>query len=320
MLARILATAVAATTAATAAQAGENLWVYAKGTDTRPEGSYEFKFTDTIRVGKDVGSYTFHDIRPELEYGITDRLTIAGEVMLFNHDYDVGPCGDDDAPGPMCEAGDGTGEFSDFQYGGYEIMAKYNVLSPYKDAFGLSFAFGYENRDKYRLDGADIDQDSFTITTLLQKNFLDNTLNTVINMKTEFERRKSGDSEESVLEEEIAFDISIAASYRVAPKWFIGLEWRHQSDYLSPEVNGEYDDPNLQPSQFDLTDFRIGSRHQYGSYFGPSVHYAEQKWWATAGVLWQISGGGSEHSWNRGGKNYDEHEEMHIGLSFGYEM
>jgi len=318
MLARaLLGTAVAAATlASSVASAGENLWVYAKGTDTRPEGSYEFKLSDTIRMDKNSGSYTFHDIRPELEYGITDRLTIAGEALLFKHDYDVGSC-DEGAPGPMCEAGEHEdGKFNDFQYAGFEISAKYNVLSPYKDIMGLSFVAGYEKRDKYRLDGGDIDQDSFTFTTLMQKNFMDDTLVTVLNVKTEFERRKGGE----VLEEELAFDISAAVSYRIAPKWFVGLEFRHQSDYLSPEENGVEMESELHSSQFNLTDWSKGSKHQYGAYFGPSIHYAEKQWWATAGVLWQVAGGGSKYADVRSNRNWDEHEKMHVGLNFGYEM
>ena len=52
------------------------------------------------------------------------------------------------------------------------MMMKYNVLSPYKDVIGLSFGLAYEHRDKYRLDGGDIDQDSFVGTIFLQKDFL----------------------------------------------------------------------------------------------------------------------------------------------------
>jgi Family of unknown function (DUF6662) len=295
--------------------AGENLWVYAKGTDTRPQGSYEFKLADTIRLDKNAGShYRFHDIRPEIEYGITDRLTVAAEAIIFYHDYDVGS-EDEGGPCPMCDAGDGTGEFDDLQFAGFELSTKYNIYSPYKDAFGLSLGASYERREKYRLDGADINQDSWVGTIYLQKDFLDDTLVTVLNIKTEFERRKSP----GVLEEEIAVDIAAGISYRLAPKWFGGLEFRHQSDYLNPQEDGEFD-PDLDRSSFDLSDFRVGSRHQYGNYFGPTLHYAEQKWWATAGVLWQISGGGSVNADVRNGRNWDEHEKMHIGLSYGYEF
>jgi len=323
MLKRLLATTVAVAAAQTAS-AGENLWVYAKGTDTRPEGSFEFKISDIIRDGKNSGSYRFHDIRPEIEYGITDRLSISVEGMIFDHDYRVNDC-----IGPMFETQGGTcdevngeevltdrGEgFNDTQWGGYEIALKYNLYSPYKDFMGVSLGLGYERRDKYRLDGGDIDQDSFTATLFLQKDYLDDTLIFVLNTKAEFERRKGG----GVLEEEIAMDISAGVSYRIAPQWFIGLEFRHQSDYLNPQEDGEFD-PDLQRSSFDASDFRVGTQHQNGNYFGPTVHFAEKKWWATAGILWQVSGGGSKHAYVNSGRNWDEHEKMHIGLTYGYEF
>jgi opacity protein-like surface antigen len=313
--------------AASQAVAGENLWVYAKGTDTRPAGSYEFKITDTIRIDKNAGDhYRFHDIRPEVEYGVTDKLTIAAELMIFDHDYNVGS-EEEGGPCPMCEAGDNTGVFSDTQFAGYEIAMKYNVLSPYKDAFGFSYGLAFEHRDKYRLDGGDIDQDSFVGTLFFQKDFLDDTVITVLNIKTEFERRKGG----SVVEDEFALDISAGISYRFAPKWFIGVEFRHQSDYLNPQDKAEkgnteegFDEDGytigLKKSNFDLSDFRIGSQHQNGNYFGPTLHFAEQKWWLTGGILWQIDGGGSEYADVRNGRNWDEHEKIHIGLSYGYEF
>lgn len=293
--------------------AEENLWVYAKGTDTRPQGSFEFKVSDTIREGKNSGDYTFHDIRPEVEYGITDRLTVGAEVLIFDHDYQV----DSEDLEPYFETqGGADGRFNETQYAGYELSLKYNLLSPYKDALGLSVGLGYEDRKQYRLDGADIDQDSFVGTIFLQKNFLDDTLTTVLNIKTEFERRKSP----GVLEEEIALDVAAGISYRVAPKWFVGLEFRHQSDYLNPQEDGEFD-PELQRSSFDGSDFRVGSQHQRGNYFGPTIHYAEKSWWATAGILWQINGGGrAPGDANVSGRNFDEHEKRHIGFSFGYEL
>lgn len=295
--------------------AEENLWIYTKGTDTRPKGSFELKISDIARIGKSSGDYAFHDIRPEFEYGITDRLTVGFELMLFDHDYSV----DDPELNPMYETQqEHGGRFDKTQYAGYELSVKYNVLSPYKDALGLSLGLGYEKREKYRLDGADINQDSFVTTLLLQKNWLDNTLSWATNIKTEFERRHSP----GVLEEEIAFDISMGLAYRFAPKHFIGLEYRRQQDHLSPfntEI-GEYDEPSLQPSEFDLTNFRIGTRHQYGDYLGPSYHYAEKNWWLTTGILWQIGGGGSQFAFVKNGKNFDEHEKVHIGFSYGYEF
>lgn len=308
-----LATAVClAALAATPGFADESLWVYAKGADTLPAGRIEAKLTDISRLDKDSGDYTFNDIRPEIEYGLTNSLTVSAEVLIFDHDYAV----DDPDLNPMFETQGGEGgRFSDTQYAGYELSTKYNLLSVYKDALGVSVGFSYEQRDKYRLDGADIDQDSFVVTLYLQKNFLDDTLSLSVTPKVEFERRRSP----GVLEEEIALDFATGIAYRFAPQWYAGLEFRHQSDYLNPQEEGEFN-PELDRSSFDLSDFRVGSRHQYGNYFGPTLHYAEKDWWLTAGVLWQIRGGGSKFSFSRDGKNWDEHERMHVGIAFAYEI
>ena len=63
--------------------AGENLWVYTTGTDTRPEGSWELKLDSISRIDKGDGSYMFNDFRPELEYGITDRWTVAASAIIY---------------------------------------------------------------------------------------------------------------------------------------------------------------------------------------------------------------------------------------------
>ena len=299
------------------ANAEENLWVYTQGTDTRPKGSVEVKLSDVIRMDKDSGDYTFHEIRPEFEYGITDRLTIGLEALVFRHDYS------DVEWGPMVDTQGGEGgSFKNTGIGGVEVSLKYNVLSPYKDAIGLSVGGAWEYRSLYRLDGADIDQHSIVPTIWLQKNWLDDTLVLASKNKMEFERRKGP----GVLEEEIAFDLSLGLSYRVAPKWFVGVETRYQSDFLSPEEKGLDENGNYfkeiagKPSSWDLGDFAIGDQFQYGLYLGPTVHYAEQNWWATAGLLFQVKGWGAdgeEHS--RDGYNWDEHERYHLGLFFGYE-
>jgi hypothetical protein len=295
------------------ANAEENLWIYTKGADTRPKGSFEVKLSDIIRIDKSSGKYIFHDIRPEIEYGITDKLTIGAEAIIFDHNYSV----NDDNLNPMYETQGADNKFKKTQYAGYEVALKYNLLSPFKDDIGLSLGLSYEDRDRYRLDGAKIDQKSYVGTIFVQKNWIDNLLTLAINLKTELERRKS--AADSVLEEEVAFDISAGISYRFIPKHFIGFEVRMQSDYLSPSENG-IKEPGLQSSNWDLDDISIGTRHQYGWYAGPTYHYAQKHWWATAGILFQFHGGGSQHAYNKNSKNYDEHEKMHIGLSYGYEF
>ena len=111
----------------------------------------------------------------------------------------------------------------------------------------------------------------------------------------------------------------VRVAYRLRPNFYLGLEFRHQSDYLNPQEDGEFN-PELRRSSFDLFDFRVGSQHQRGNYLGPTAHYATKEWWVTGGVLWQVRGGGSPFSYSRNHRNFDEHEKVHVGLVFGYEF
>lgn len=314
-----------------AVRAGENLWVYTKGTDTRPKGSVELKWGTLGKFGKNSGDYSFYDHRPEIEYGITDRLTVSGELMFFSHNYSVddpdldpmystqnlpeddgGTCVTDPESATDCR-------YNRTQFGGFELGLKYNVLSPYKDMFGLSFGLGFESRERYRLDGSNIDQKSYTATVFFQKDWMDDRLVLAINQKIELERRKGAD----VLEEEISLDGSMGISYRFKPKHFVGWEVRAQGDFLAPLTVSTQSTGTLKESDWDLfgDGFKLGSNHQWAVYMGPTYHYAEKDWWMTGGVLMQLAGGsGSGLGYVRGGKNYDEHESVHVGLTFGYEM
>jgi hypothetical protein len=298
-----------ATTAFTA-QADENLWLYTKGVETRPQNSWELKLADISRIDKNSGSYLFNDIRPELEYGITDRLTIGASLMIFDHHYSNVEW----APMVDTQGGPG-GSFDKTQIGGFEIALKYNILSPFKDPFGLSLGFIYEHRQAYRLDGSEIDQNSYVPVIYLQKNWLDNTLVWAFRGKMELERRKSP----GVLEEEIAFDLATGLSYRIAPNWFIGIEARWQSDFLSPEIDGN--PPEGKPSSWDLGNLQLGDQFQQGLYVGPSIHYTQPGWWVTVGALWQVYGTSADGlAASNQGKNWDEHERMHVGFILGFEF
>jgi hypothetical protein len=292
------------------ASADENLWIYTRSAETLPNGATELKASVVSRRGKADADYVFNDIRFEAEHGITDRLTINGSIMIFDHDYSTS---NPDLQPFFDTQGGAGGRFNKTQIGGLEVGAKYNILSPYKDAVGLAVKLIGEHRFKYRLDGATINQDTVALQLFLQKNFINNQLVFAFSPKIEWEDRKSP----GVIEKEIALDIAAGVAYRVAPKFSIGAEFRHQSDYLSPldTTTGEYD-PNLRPSKFP---FKFGSQYQNGNYLGPTFHYADKKFWATAGVLWQISGGG-EFAFNRNGLNVDEHEKVHIGLTLGLEL
>ena len=292
------------------AHADESLWIYTKGAETLPKGETEVKVSVISKRGKADSDYVFNDVHFEIEHGITDRMTVYGEVAVFNHDYST--TNPDLQPFFDTQGGAG-GRFKKTQIGGIDAGLKYNILSPYKDPIGLAVSAEWDHRFKYRLDGSEINQDAIELQLHFQKNFLNNQLVLAFSPKIEWEDRESP----GIIEKEIALDITAGVSYRVAPKWYVGGEFRHQSDYLSPldTTTGEYD-PNLRPSKFP---FKFGSQYQNGNYLGPTVHYADKKFWATAGVLWQISGGG-EFAFNRNGKNVDEHEKVHVGLTIGLEL
>ncbi len=292
------------------AQADESLWIYTKGSETLPKGTTEVKASVVSKRGKADSDYVLNDIRFEAEHGITNRLTGYSELVVFDHNYST--TNPDLQPFYDTQGGAG-GRFKKTQIAGISAGLKYNILSPYKDQIGFAVSVEYDHRFKYRIDGSPINQDAIELQLHFQKNFLNNQLVLAFSPKIEWEDRKST----GIIEKEMAIDITAGASYRVAPKWYVGGEFRHQSDYLSPldTVTNEYD-PNLRPSKFP---FKFGSQYQNGNYLGPTLHYADKKFWVTAGALWQISGGG-KFAFNRNGKNVDEHEKVHFGLTLGLEI
>ena len=310
----VLVTSLSAIALPSAAHADESLWLYTKGAETLPKGQTEIVASVISRRGKADSDYVFNDVRLEVEHGFTDRLTGYAELVVFNHDYST--TNPDLRPLYDTQGGAG-GRFKKTSIGGIDVGLKYNILSPYKDQIGFAVSVEYDHRFKYRIDGASINQNEVDLTLHFQKNFLNNQLVFAFSPKIEWEHRTSP----GVIEKEIALDISAGVSYRVAPKWSLGAEFRHQSDYLSPFITDtsspDYGfDPNLSPSKFP---FQFGSQYQHGNYIGPVVHYASQKWWATAGVLWQFSGGG-KFAINSNGLNVDEHEKVHAGLTIGLEL
>ena len=68
------------------AHADENLFGYLKGAETLPKDSWELYEIVTQRDDKGSGDYTAYDAETELEYGLTDRFTVAGSLRLLSID------------------------------------------------------------------------------------------------------------------------------------------------------------------------------------------------------------------------------------------
>jgi hypothetical protein len=237
----------------------------------------------TARVGKVGGRYLGLDLATEIEYGITDRLQ--GALYILN-DYHY-----------LRNASGSSEVFDDvnrFSFNGVSAELKYQLLNPYKDAFG--FAVYFEPGFK-RISGVSGErEDEFELETklILQKNFLDHRLITALNytIEPEFER-EPGESWETGLRMEGA----LGASYKMAGNWWIGAEAR---------LDTEFEDADLNESEF----VRLG--------IGPTIHYSGDKFFATLAVMPQVWGWPDRTG--TGGMHLDEGERLEVRFKIGAEF
>lgn len=237
------------------ARADENLWGYLYGVDTLPKGGTEIYNWLTLRTGKGKGTYRGWDEMLELEHGFTDQFQASFYLKGRSHRIAGGALEDD--PDRKLAGG--------LDFNGVNLAFKYNLLSVYKDLFGLSLYLepSYSRIDK--ISGERMNQFGLENKIILQKNFFDDQLALGYNLtlEPEWSKFKATGEHEKELELEHTFGIS----YRFAPKWFVGLEGRYHAEY--PELKGP----------------------QEGAFFlGPNIHYAAEKWWFTFTFLPQLAG------------------------------
>lgn len=252
------------------ARADEELFGYVKGAEPLPKGALEVVQWITTRSDKGEGHYRAWDYRTEIEYGFSDRLS--GELNILGMGIDTsGILIDGYVPGDKKYG---------FKLSGVEGSLKYNFLSPAKDPIGLStyFSLSYQTLDPH--SGQDKDIFSTELKLLLQKFFLDDQLILVGNagIESTMARRKPIDNLPPGFdwptepEMEIGFTGGLGVSYRVAPKWFVGLEMLYEDEH---------------ETEIGLERWSIQA--------GPNVHYASKRWWATLTWLPQIRGGGEAY-------------------------
>ena len=281
-----------------AGNADEHLFAYARGAETLPQGRWQLYLSQLAKVGKHEGDYLQMETYPEIEYGITSRWQVDVAPIFYYHNFK------NINSEPFTDASNNPRRVNRVSFGGVDVETKYMLLSPFKDALGLAVGLEYEYRERYRIDGSAISQHSLVPKIYVQKNFLDDTLIISASAAMEFERR-TFDADQT-LEKEISFDAALGVAYRVAPRWYVGLEGRIQADFLDAGFNS-----------FDS--LKLGQNFQYGLYVGPSLHYSAERWWATLSVLPQVFGGpdrGEPSSEN--GFHFEEHEQVHIRLEVGY--
>jgi hypothetical protein len=252
------------------ALADENLLGYVRGAETLPKGTAEVYQWLTQRSDKGAGRYRALDSKTEVEYGVTDRFQLSGEVNAMAID----------TSGLLIDGYLPADRKTGLRLQGLEVGAKYNFLSPAKDDFGLSgmVTLGYGILDRH----SGQKKTEYEVKTQLhaQKYFLEGQLTWVgnIGVRAAYELRKSianlpdGFDWPTDPEMEISTELGTGVSYRFAPGWYAGAEVLREAEYET-EVGLE----------------------RWTVFGGPSVHWAGQKWWATLTWVKQLRGGGEKY-------------------------
>jgi opacity protein-like surface antigen len=275
--------------AAAPAKADEQYFGYTYSAEVLGKGQTETEFWVTDRRGKGEGHYDAQDYRVELEHGFTDRLTVSGYANFVGHHISgLDP--------------DFEHTNRDLAFKGFSTEFKYNVLSPFKDGFGLTLYAEPGWSRIHSVEGKKGTEYELEFKAILQKNFLDDRLIWAANLtfEPEWEIEKEVDdvsgAVESEWEKELKLEASSGLSYRLAPGWYAGVEGRYASVY-----------PNWTSGLH---------RETYAVFAGPAIHYGGKKWWATLSYQPQLFGSPSP-----GGKRaLDEYEKRELRLKIGYDF
>lgn len=233
---------------------------YVYTAETEEAGETELSAWATDRRGKGDGHYDAQDYRLEVERGITDRFQVSGYANFASHHVH------------------GSSELQpvarNLAFQGLEAEFIYQVSDPAK---GLGIAFyaepGWSRISK--VTGQKADELEVELKAIVQKNFLANRLvwATNLTLEPEWEREHEVIAPgvvEHHSEKELAFEATSGLAYRVAPKWWLGVEGRYHSIY-----------PNWTSGLH---------RENYAVYAGPTVNYQAGEWSVTATWLPQLFG------------------------------
>ena len=289
------------------AAAGEPLFGYSYLTDTLPAGKREFEQWATLHTGKQQGEFSLLRLRSGYEYGMTDALQLSGYLNYYHiqaNGHSVDGLTEGGFENFVPENHDPNSPYRATKVESLSLEVIYRIWSPYKDPLGLALylepSLGQENRT---LEGG----------LLLQKNFMDDRLVLVANLKFEREWRLfTGNPNADPADEEFnrrwvkeqELIMTYGASYRFAPSWFAGFEVRNETEYHAL---------NFERSN---RDFQFWSA-------GPTLHYGAKDWFLTLSYQRQLANArvyNEEISdWLHQGRIYgDEATRNEVRVKFGY--
>lgn len=263
--------AVAATFGiASTAQADEPLLGFLYTTDLLPKHGQEFEQWATWRHQKAGGQFDLLEGQTEYSYGVTDSLQLSGYLIYdWTQAYRNGPDGTTTPPEPYSAYFPGPySHFNSTKFIAGAFEAIWRVRSPYTDPVGIAFLFEPEIGPRFQ---------ELTAKAIFQKNFLDDRLVLVGNATWAPEVRElpgnpyaapgSGtDRPNTNIETDVNF--GVGASYRFTSNWAVGWEVQNER-----EIN-----------RFALFDHSQWMGNAV--YTGPTIHYANQHFFATL-TWWQ---------------------------------
>jgi hypothetical protein len=262
------------------AHAGEAIFTHSYLAETLPQGARELEQRVTVSQQRSQGTYRLTQSRTEFEYGVSNRWTVA----LYANAYAVTaqnnnstasrnnytPVGDGDevsgggpvTAGPYVPHAEAlplpSARYRRSGFDSVSLESIYQVLSPYQDGLGLA---------AYVEATAGSKTQELEFKLLLQKNLLNDRLILAANAGIEIEREKWVSP---VAEKEAKFVLSGGASYRIAQGWRAGVELRNERAW-----EGGYG-------------FSKGRRDYAAWFAGPTLHYASQRYFITAGYSQQL--------------------------------
>lgn len=284
----VIAAGLAVATAAPANAEGADFG-YTYTAEVTEAGETEVELWATDRRGKSEGHYDAQDYRLEVERGITDRFQVSGYANFASHHIR----GLDAEFEPVDR---------DLAFQGLSAEFKYQVADPSNDRFGFALYAepGWSRVSKVK--GEKADEFELELKAIVQKNFLHDRLVWAGNLtfEPEWEREHEAiapDIVESRTEKELAIEATTGLSYRVAPKFWLGVEGRYHSVY---------------------PDWAHGlHRENYVVYAGPTAHFSAGKLGVTATWLPQLFGAPNEPG---SSLEFDDHEKDELRLKLSYEF
>lgn len=182
-------------------RADERRFTFVYEPETLPAGALEFENWVTLRAGRNetVGqeNYNRWDLRQELEYGISDRYTMALYLNETAQSYQDPPMGTEE---------------SEFAFKGVSLENRFNVLNPAAHPVGLTLYL----EGRYAGDEAEVEEKLI----LGQRH---GPWKWAINLE------HATEWEDHLEEVEGEWGASLGVAYDLNPNWSVGLEFRSRT-------------------------------------------------------------------------------------------